>query len=96
MKTEHQFLTKPINSQDDAENFIWALDDAGLLFHFDDSPEEIVYFNDGVQHRTFTDEEVPHVKARVEELFMHLEDPFAIVLELTMATDETRSFGPRK
>jgi|LakMenEpi03Aug12_release.lakeMendotaPanAssembly.Ray.scaffolds.fasta_scaffold1210017_1 hypothetical protein len=96
MRPELEFLAKPINSQDDAENFILALDDAGFLFHFDDSPDEIVYVKDGIQCRTFTDEEVPYVKARIEELFMHLEDPFAVALELTMATDETRSFGPRK
>lgn len=85
MKTELQFLARPINSQDDAENFILCLEDVGLLFNFDDNPD-----------KTFSEEELPHVRQRVIELFMYLDNPNAVALELTMATDETRSFGPRK
>ena len=85
MKPELEFLAKPINSQDDAENFILCLEDVGLLFDFDDNPS-----------KTFSEEELPHVKQRVIELFMYLDNPNATALELTMATDETRSFGPRK
>lgn len=85
MRSELEFLAKPINSQDDAENFILCLEDVGLLFNFDDNPD-----------KTFSEEELPHVKQRVIELFVYLDNPNAVALELTMATDETRSFGPRK
>ena len=85
MKTELQFLARPINSQDDAENFILCLEDVGLLFNFDDNPD-----------KTFSEEELPHVRQRLMELYMYLDNPNATALELTMVTDETRSFGPRK
>lgn len=55
---------------------------AGKLFHFDDSPEEIINIGSGA--RTFSAYECQHVRARVEEMFS-LEgfDPFALAVELS-------------
>lgn len=80
------FLRVPLRTKEEAEAFIRALHAANLLFHFDDSPDDIVETRTGA--RTFTDDEVPHVRARVNELFALLADPFALAVDLTNEPDQ--------
>ena len=76
-------LRTAINNATEAEAFIRALHALGLLFHFDDSPDTIECRNKAGEYvRTFTDDEVPHVVARVDELFKHLADPFELAVDL--------------
>lgn len=69
----------PIQSTIDAQNFIVALHKAGKLFHFDDSPETIV---DHDRAPIFAESEISNIKARVNELFTYLADPFEWAIAL--------------
>lgn len=79
--TARAFLQQPITSVESAEAFIRALHAAGLLFHFDDDPRNIINLHD--HQRTFTDAEAYLVNDRVDEMFA-LEgfDPFELAVEL--------------
>jgi hypothetical protein len=68
----------PIKSAIDAQNFIVALHKADKLFHFDDSPENIVA-RDGAP--LFADADIADVKSRVMELFEYI-DPFEWAIAL--------------
>ena len=68
----------PIKSAIDAQNFIVALHKADKLFHFDDSPENILDRNG---NPLFAAADIPDVKSRVMELFGYL-DPFEWALAL--------------
>lgn len=67
-------LRTAITNAAEAETFIRALNALGLLFHFDDNPDDV---------GCFTSDEAPHVTARVHELFTHLADPFEFAVDLT-------------
>lgn len=71
----------PIRTQDEAIKWIKTLHKHGLLFHFDDPPDEVI--NVRTDERIFRDEDVPLLRARVNELFDFDFDPFAIAIELT-------------
>jgi hypothetical protein len=60
-------LKTPLTTIDAARAWIKALSDAEMSFHFEDDPETIIKGLSG--ERLFTDEEVPHVRARVAELY---------------------------
>lgn len=60
-----ELMRAPIATREAGEAFIWALGRAGLMFHFEDSPSEIVNASGPV----FTEEESPLVAARVRELY---------------------------
>ncbi|QNN99796.1 hypothetical protein P67b_00037 [Ruegeria phage Tedan] len=80
--TRGQMLSTPLTTRDEAAAFIGWLGDNHLSFHFDDSPETII--NGPTGERIFTDEEVPWVNARVEEIFgfdwEEFECPFGFAL----------------
>lgn len=71
---------EPISSKAGAESFLRRLHEEGRLFHLDDDPTTIVNIRVGT--RTFTDEEARLLKARVNELFLNLGDPFVYCVEL--------------
>jgi hypothetical protein len=60
-------LLEPLASKVDAERWIEALHDAGLSFHFDDSPETITRGGSG--ESLFTDDEAEAIRQRVRELY---------------------------
>lgn len=72
--SRHALLRTAITNAAEAEAFIRALHALDLLFHFDDNPDDIPCFEA---------DEVPHVRARVNELFKHLADPFELAIDLT-------------
>lgn len=47
--------------------FIRSLQEADMMFHFEDSPETII--NGLTGRRLFTDDQVPLVNARMEEVY---------------------------
>lgn len=65
--TREKMLSTPIETLEAAKAFIRWLGDEDLSFHFDDRVEQIVDIRTG--ERVFTDEEVPLVNARTEEIF---------------------------
>lgn len=81
-KDPRSFLMRgPLKTREEAEEFVRALHAAGLLFHFDDSPETII--DARTDARVFTDAEAARVRLRVAELFALLGDPFALAVALT-------------
>ena len=68
----------PIKSAIDAQNFIVLLHKADKLFHFDDSPENILDRNGDP---LFAAADIPDVKSRIMELFEYI-DPFEWALAL--------------
>lgn len=60
------FVT-PITGLADAKAWIEALESADMMFHFEDSPEEIINGKTGAD--LFTPEQCPLVRQRVAELY---------------------------
>lgn len=79
------FIFTPITDRATAEQFQFNMARAGLMFHWDDSPNTII---DAVGNELFTDKECTALKARVGELFAAMSDPFALAVALTNAYDE--------
>jgi len=80
------YMLQPIKSTGDALKFILALDEAGKLFHFDDSPDTIVEARTGA--RTFTEAECGPIGDRVDEMFSLGDfDPFGVCVSLMRAQD---------
>lgn len=82
------YFLKPIKSKYQATRFITQLHRDGLLFHFDDPPNDIGNHINGEWIRTFTDEEAEAIDARVDEMFA-LPDycPFGKALEVMRKFD---------
>lgn len=72
--------TKPINTPDEAKEYLKTLHDNNLLFHLDDDPEDMISTVSG--EPTFTKEEVPLVRERVKEVFQQLKDPFEYIIDV--------------
>ncbi|KFH18454.1 hypothetical protein ELZ19_06980 [Brucella abortus] len=83
---DRDFLRKRIETKDEAEAFIRRLHELNLMFHFEDSPEDIGNFVNGEWVNTFTEEEALEVSQRVEELYSFewgdLECPIGFALEV--------------
>lgn len=79
------FLSTPITTLEEAKVWITSLHFRGLDFHFEDFPETIV--NGPTGQRLFTDEEVPLVRARINELYGfdygEAECPIGYLLDVT-------------
>lgn len=60
-------LTSPIETLDDGKRWIGALAVAGLLFHFEDSPESIVTGLDGKP--LFDPDDVPLINRQIAALY---------------------------
>lgn len=60
-------LNTPLTNRGEAMLFIRSLQEADMMFHFEDSPETII--NGITGQRLFTDEEAVQVRARMEELY---------------------------
>jgi|GEM_PF-3356070 len=73
---DRQFLLKPITTEAEAEAFIIALEVAGLSWHFDDAPEHL------------TDAEAAAARARVDELFAVLPNPFGLAVVICGRTSD--------
>ena len=85
-------FTKPITSENDAEQFFYALENEGLLFHPEDDPATIVN-KDG--ERIFTDSECPLIAQRITEVYLYMVDPCEFIVDqfYTCETDESRETG---
>lgn len=85
-------FTKPITSENDAEQFFYDLHAADLLFHPEDDPATIVN-KDGA--RIFTDAECPLIAERITEVYMYMLDPCEFIVDqfYTCETDESRKTG---
>lgn len=75
----------PIRSEDEARKWIKDLHEAGLSFHFDDPPDEVI--NVRTNERIFHDDDVVLIRARVAELFDFQFDPFELALALISKED---------
>ncbi len=74
------YMTTAIQSQADAESFLFQLDQDGLLFHPDDDPASII----GADGKpTFTPAQADTVRQRMVEVFQYLDDPCAYALALS-------------
>ena len=73
----------PLRTADEARNWIRLLQKHNLTFHFDSPPDDI--YETQSNERTFTDADVPLVRARVNELFDFDFCPFAFALALGWA-----------
>lgn len=66
-------LRRPVSSLDDAKAWIQELQDKGLMFHFDDSPDTIGNFDNGHINGNwvplFSPKDARIVSARVGELY---------------------------
>ena len=60
-------FTAPITTIDEAKAFIESLHADGMMFHFEDSPSEIISGTTGAE--LFTPEQCEQVSARVAELY---------------------------
>lgn len=70
----------PIKTKNEAIQFITDLHKNDLTFHFDDDPADIIRVKTG--EPLFTETECELMRARVNELFTYLSDPFEILLKL--------------
>jgi len=85
-------FTKPITSENDAEQFFYALENEGLLFHPEDDPATIVN-KDG--ERIFTDAECPLIAQRITEVYRYMLDPCEFIVDEfdPNVSDENRKTG---
>lgn len=60
-------FSTPIDTIEAAKAFIEELHATDLMFHFEDSPENII--NIGTGERTFTDSQASQLRLRVAELY---------------------------
>jgi hypothetical protein len=87
----------PIQSQNDAEDFLRQLHQMDMLFHPEDSPKNIITGPSGKP--LFTAAEAKAVADRMDEVFQHLDDPCGFCLDIIaqdIADDDDRSNGPRR
>lgn len=70
------WILEPVLNAADAKACIRAMNESGMLFHLDDSPETV---------GLFTATECTYVRQRVAELFRHLPCPHAECLRVTNA-----------
>ena len=82
MKTAAELLNTPITNAKQADAYVTALHAEGKLYHFEDSPEDILKGN--TDQPLFTAQECKQARARAREMFA-LPDycPFKIALRLT-------------
>ena len=73
-------IATPIKTEQDAINFITKLAEQKRTFHYDDPVETIINGFDG--KRLFTDDEVPLINERVEELFGFEFCPFELTMKI--------------
>ncbi len=66
-KPDRTFLAQPIKDRADAELFIATLVDREMLFHFEDSPDDIIMGATG--ELLFAESEWEDVRARVREMY---------------------------
>lgn len=78
-------FTTPITNTGAAEIFLFQLHDLGLSFHPEDNAQSIINAKSG--EAVFTTEEAVAINARMEEVFMYLDDPCDYLLNLIYSTD---------
>ena len=85
----------PLQTLDDCIQWFIDLRDEGLLFHPEDDPASIVRSLNGAP--VFAPDDVPHIRARIDECFALLDDPCQVALDILRdeVSDETRSNGSR-
>ena len=72
-------FTKPINSMQEAKDFLTFLHDSDQLFHLDEDPRDIIKNATGL--RLFNEEQCTNLEARLEEVFEYLDNPFEYILD---------------
>lgn len=77
--------TTPITTTADAEGFLFQLHDLGLAFHPEDDAAEVISNKTGAA--LFTPDEAAAINERMEEVFQHMADPCAYLLNLMYSTD---------
>lgn len=78
-------FTTPITTTADAEGFLFQLHDLGLSFHPEDDAHGIICAKTG--ESVFTPAEADAINERMEEVFLHMADPCAYLLDLLTSTD---------
>ena len=71
-------FTTPITNQQQAEDWLWGMHNEGLSFHPEDSPDTVI--SSRTKTRIFTDAECVHVRDRITEVYMYLDDPCDVLL----------------
>lgn len=80
------YMTAPIRDEKGADQFTRALHAAGKLWHYDDTPSDIV--EDSTGERSFTDAECGALEQRVAEMAsLDGYDPFELCVFLTNTPD---------
>jgi hypothetical protein len=79
------FFAVPVTSLEQAHAFLRSLFDAGLLFHPEDAPSDIV---DGFGIPLFSDEESTLLEQRIAEIYTFDADPCGFCLTLQGWSDE--------
>lgn len=65
-----EFASEPVRTIEDAKTFLDAMGAAGTGFSLDEDAQDIMrHEGNGVWGHAFTDEEVMHLNARINELF---------------------------
>jgi len=80
-----ELFRRRVTTTEQAKQWIADLIELDLLFHFEDSPREIINIKTG--ERTFTDAEAQQISARLDEIygfnFGNAECPIGYALDLT-------------
>ena len=82
---EVDFVTR-LKTKEQADAWVESLVLSGQDFHFDDDPAEIRIFRGTANvdcGALFTDSECKHLRARLDELFALLKDPFEPLVRYT-------------
>jgi len=74
-------LTIELKSEKEASDFLRALEHEGRMIHPDDDPETIVRTYDGT--RVFTDQECIHMRKRITEVFLLIDDPYQECMDIS-------------
>lgn len=75
------YFFDPIKSEADAEGFFFCLHQNGLLFHPEDDPSIVINGRTGAM--LFTDQEVPLIRQRINEVYEVMDDPCDFILKMT-------------
>jgi len=86
-------IQTPIQTLDDAKGFFFQLEQHGQLFHPDDDPASVI---DSHGKPLFTLSQCMHLRHRIEEAYMVMNDPCEYILTLDayrIVDDHERSYG---
>jgi len=79
------YFKQPITNNKEAVQFLYQLKTDNLLFHPEDNPRQVCYYNRKTKTdiRLFNNEECDYLDQRIKELYQFIQDPCQLIFNQT-------------